>query len=275
MSLPIKQITSPDGRFGERPSRFAPPKEQVAETDPSAALSEVFGRFFSTPRTASIRKKNQLLRDANDAVSLIQVADDGLDTTTTTLSHMRRLASPDQADGAHGAVDRLTEQLALTEDIWTIAQQTLFNAQPVLNGRVHQQRYAAGEGSENLVPISISDIGGMALQLQKAIGAAVNRESVMGSAEVADAQLELIDQMLGSVAEMRAALDALQTRFAEAVARLQRLTENTFEASNRISDVGIAIETSTITRNAIRQLAEQSVPVQANQEPQLTMQLLN
>ncbi|MEO5363410.1 MAG: hypothetical protein H7838_07280 [Magnetococcus sp. DMHC-8] len=274
MSLPIKNIASHDGRLGDRPVHVAPVKEQAAETDATAAHGDFFGHFFSTPRMAIIRRKNQLLRDANDAVSLIQVADEALDTTTTTLGRLRILSTPDPTDPAPNPADRLTEQLALTEDVWSIAQQTAFNGQTLLNGQIQRQMYTVGEGPDGLISITIDDVGGMALALQQGIGTAVSRGATLGREAVADAQLALVDHMLGSVNHLRTTLDSLQTRFAEAVMRLQRLTANTLEASSRISDVGIAIETSTITREAIRQLAEHAVPVQANQQPQLTMRLL-
>ncbi|MBF0399177.1 MAG: hypothetical protein HQL90_00245 [Magnetococcales bacterium] len=273
MSL-IKHISSHDGRLGERPTAAAPSRGHVSEAEPSATQEDFFGHFFSTPETAHIRKKNQSIRDANDAVSLIQVADEGLDSTTTALSRMRLFSIPVPDDTTQNSVERLTEQLGLTEEIWTIAQKTVYNNQHLLNGDVKRQLYSVGEGPENLLSITIEDIGGMALDLQQQIGAVVRRESTLGRQAVAEAQQMLIDEMLGTVVQIRTTLDGLQTRFAEAIRRLQQSSDETLRAGQRIADVAVAIELSTLTRDTIREQAEESLPIQANQQPQLSMQLL-
>lgn len=273
MSL-IKNISSHDGRFGERPSSAALTKGQATETEMSTTQEDFFGHFFSTPETAHIRKKNQSLRDANDAVSLIQVADEALDTTTSALSRIRQFADPTQTNTAQNSAERLTEQLGLTEDIWMIAQKTTFNNQILLSGDVNQQLYSMGEGPENQFSITIENIGGLALDLQQQIGAVVRQESTIGSPAVTDAQQALVDQMLGTVLQIRTTLDSLQTRFAEAITRLQRATDETLRAGQRISDIGLAIELSTLTRDTIRTQAADSLPIQANQQPQLSIQLL-
>ncbi|MEO5351608.1 MAG: hypothetical protein H7835_00090 [Magnetococcus sp. XQGC-1] len=272
MSLLIKHIASHDGRLGDRPGLATPTKEHAADADPSATQEDFFGHFFSTPMMAQIRRKNQLLRDANDAVSLIQVADDALDVTTTALCRMRQLSLPPAA--SQDPVERLTEQLRITEDIWTIAQKTVYCGRPLLNGLVQQQTFLVSDDPEQSIAITIDDVGGMALQLQQKMGSAASREASIGREAMTTLQLEQMETMLERITGMRRALDELQTRFAEAILQLQRLTEGTENARRRIFDVGIAIETSTQTRDIIRRQGEESVAIQANQQPQLTAQLL-
>ncbi|MBF0463365.1 MAG: hypothetical protein HQL87_18545 [Magnetococcales bacterium] len=274
MSLPIKNVVSHDGRLGERPSLATPVKGQVTETELSVAQDDFLGHFFSTPMMTQIRKRNQLLRDANDAVSLIQVADDALDTTTTALVRMRKLSAPNQPDAPQDAVERLTEQLEITEDIWTIAQKTLFNDQPLLNGHINQKVYVVGEGADNLIPITINNMGSMALALQRRIGAVVSTEAAIGTQAVSEAKLELIEQMLSAVVRERANLDALQTRFVQAIANLEHIMEETMLAREQVSDAGVAMEIATIARDTLCHHAEESVPIQANQQPPITMRLL-
>lgn len=272
MSLPITHIASHDGRLGDRPSLATLSKGHGAEADLAAGQEDFFGHFFSTPMMAKIRRKNQLLRDTNDAVSLIQVADDALDVTTTALCRMRRIAS--HTDAGQNPVERLTEQLGITEDIWSIAQKTTYCDQPLLNGQIRQKSFLVSDDPEESIAITIDDVGSMALCLQRAMGHAVSRESVIGREAAADLQRGHMEQMLERVAQIRSALDSLQTRFAEAILALQRATEETEIARQRILDAGIAIQTSTLTREAIRQRGEESVAIQANQHPQLTQRLL-
>ena len=272
MSLPIKHIASHDGRLSDRSSLATPTRGHATDADLSAAQEDFFGHFFSTPMMAQIRRKNQLLRDVNDAVSLIQVADDALDVTTTALCRMRRIST--KTDASQDPVERLTEQLRITEDIWTIAQETVYCGQPLLNGQVRQQSFLVGDTPEQLISITIDDVGGMALDLQRKIGNAVSREATLGKEAVTGLQLEQMGTMLERVTGMRRSLDELQTRFAEAILQLQRLAEGTENARRRIFDVGIAIETSTLTRDIIRRQGGESVAIQANQQPQLTARLL-
>ncbi|MBF0184007.1 MAG: hypothetical protein HQM06_06430 [Magnetococcales bacterium] len=274
MSLPIKQIASHDGRFSNRSASALPVREHVVDPDLAAAHEDFFEHFTSLPQMTEVRKKNQLLRDANDAVSLTQIADEALDSTLAALFRIRSLCQPEQAAVVRQFSERFTEQLQLTEDIWRIAQQTHYNQQPLLTGQVREQRYPAGEEAKHLLPITIDNVAQMALDLQRDLGRAVQQQAPAGELAIASAQWQRVDQDLQAVNRLRHELDGLQTRFITALAHLHRLRDATDEQTLQLSAADIAQEQADIARNAIRQQGEQSVPVQANQEAQLTMRLL-
>ncbi len=83
-----------------------------------------------------------------------------------------------------------------------------------------------------------------------------------------------IDGAVGQIDRMRGDLGALQNRFESTIANLQNVSENLSAARSRILDADIAMETSAMTKNNILQQAGVAILAQANQTPQLALQLL-
>jgi flagellin len=274
MSLLIKQITSHDGRLGNRANTGLPSREHAVDHDLPAAHDDFFGQFTSLPQMTEVRDKNQLVRDANDAVSLTQIADDALDATLVALFRMRTLSQPERGAAARQLSERFLEQLQLTEDIWRLAQKTRFNNQPLLTGQVKGQLYPAGTGTENLLPIHIDDVAQMALELQRDLGIVLRQQAQAGESAIASAQTERIEQDLDKVSRLRHDLDGLQTRFITALAQLRQLRDDTDGLALQLSAPDIAAENAQIARDAIAQHGDEAVPIQANQETQLSMHLL-
>ncbi|MBF0097098.1 MAG: hypothetical protein HQM04_10970 [Magnetococcales bacterium] len=274
MSLLIKQVSSHDGRLGNRSNAALPSREHAADHDLPAAHDDFFGEFTALPHMTEVREKNQLLRDANDAVSLTQIADAALDSTLAALSRMRTLSQPERGSVARQLSERFLEQLKLTEDIWRIAQETRFNSQPLLTGQVKGQLYPAGTGTENLLPIHIDNLAQMALELQRDLGIVVKQQAQAGESAIASAQAARIDQDLGKVSQLRHDLDDLQTRFITALAQLRQMRDETDSLALQLSAPEIAAENAQIARDAIAQHGDEAMPIQANQETQLSMRLL-
>ncbi|MBM9537399.1 flagellin [Desulfobulbus alkaliphilus] len=86
--------------------------------------------------------------------------------------------------------------------------------------------------------------------------------------------LKIVDAALGKIDAQRGDLGALQNRFESTIANLQNVAENLTAARSRIRDADIAQETSEMTKNNILQQAGVSILTQANQTPQLALQLL-
>ena len=86
--------------------------------------------------------------------------------------------------------------------------------------------------------------------------------------------LASIDSALATIDEMRGELGAVQNRFESTIANLNNVAENLSAARSRIMDADIAQETSAMTKNNILQQAGVAILAQANQTPQLALQLL-
>jgi len=98
----------------------------------------------------------------------------------------------------------------------------------------------------------------------------VDISTVQGASDA----IRAIDGAIGQIDRMRGDLGALQNRFESTIANLQNVSENLSAARSRILDADIAQETSAMTKNNILQQAGVAILSQANQTPQLALQLL-
>jgi flagellin len=87
-------------------------------------------------------------------------------------------------------------------------------------------------------------------------------------------KLKTIDSALSKVASTRATLGAQQSRLSSAINNLGIQVENYKSANSRIRDVDFAAATAEFTQSKILSQAGASVLAQANQEPEIVMQLL-
>lgn len=98
----------------------------------------------------------------------------------------------------------------------------------------------------------------------------VDISTVTGAANA----IKSIDGALATIDSMRGSLGAIQNRFESTIANLSNVSENLSAARSRILDADIAMETSAMTKNNILQQAGVAILAQANQTPQLALQLL-
>ena len=98
----------------------------------------------------------------------------------------------------------------------------------------------------------------------------VDISTVQGASDA----IRAIDGAVGQIDRIRGDLGALQNRFESTIANLQNVSENLSAARSRILDADIAQETSSMTKNNILQQAGVAILAQANQTPQLALQLL-
>jgi len=126
-----------------------------------------------------------------------------------------------------------------------------------------------------------SDIAGSAGSLFDT-AAGVANASVLDSINVVDIStvegasdaIKSIDGAISQIDSLRGDLGAIQNRFESTISNLQNVSENLTAARSRILDADIAMETSAMTKNNILQQAGVAILAQANQTPQLALQLL-
>ena len=95
----------------------------------------------------------------------------------------------------------------------------------------------------------------------------------LGSDGTADL-FEKIDNAINEVASYRATVGSVQSRLSRVIDTLDVSDENLNAANSRITDVDYAAETAQFTRTSILQAAGVSVLSQANNAPQLALNLL-
>jgi len=234
----------------------------------NAAKDDSAGLSISDRMGAQVRGLNQSVRNANDAISLVQVAEGALEETTNALQRMRELAVQAANDTyiAGDREDMQNEVDQLISEITRIAANTEFNNQALLDGTYSNKNFHTGADANQTIQMSIR--GASAAHLMAAAGSMVSTQTK------AEAAITALDNALDSVSDIRATLGGFQNRFESIIANLSNVSENTSAAKSRITDADIAAETASLTQNAILQQAGTAILAQANQQPQIALQLL-
>lgn len=236
----------------------------------SRAADDAAGLAISESFRAEIRSLQQAQRNANDGISMLQIAEGAMNESSTLLIRMREL-SIQAANGTLGPTERATvnqEFQGLVEELDRIANITEFNGQPLLNvsaGGTVTFQIGAGANSSNQFSVSAvnATVGGLGLS-----GAAVSTATgALGS-------LALLDSAIGQIASLRASFGTAQNRLESAIRSIAIAVENTSAADSRIRDVDFASETAELTRNQVLQQAGISVLSQANVSAQSALSLL-
>jgi flagellin len=248
----------------------------------NGARDDAAGLSISTRMTAQIRGMNMAIRNTNDAISLVQVAEGALNETSNSLQRMRELAIQASNSSMNGTDrdDLQKEVTQLMEEIQRIGSATQFNNQNVIDGTFATKGFQVGANVGQTLTVTIGDADAAALglstgaaNLAMSIGAGAGAITGTGAGYIGSA-IGKIDNALDSVSDIRSTLGAYQNRFESLIANLSNISENTTAARSRIMDADIAQETSNLTRSAIMQQAGTSILAQANQQPQIALQLL-
>ena len=221
------------------------------------------------------------IRNANDGISVITIADQAVSQIGNVLNRMAELAT----QSSNGVVDNVqrsalqNEFTALSSEIERIAVTTKFNGLNLLDGQkdVVFQIGFDGKSTSQLTYGAVDvRLAGMGLANT---GESASAYSIIGNNEI-DAQsaarvaLDAIQVALTSINQKRGNLGALESRLEVTINNLTVARENFKAAESRIRDVDVATEAAELTRLNILQQAGASILAQANQAPQLALQLL-
>jgi flagellin len=237
------------------------------------AGDDAAGLAISENLRAQIRGLKQASRNAQDGVSLVQVAEGSLNEISSILIRLREL-SVQSASDTIGPVERQflnVEYDQLVSEIDRVADGTEFNGTQLLSGTGSILDFQVGTRNDpNIDRLSFD--ASKADANSAALG--VNLTSVADKAS-AQNSLSAIDQAIVSVSAMRADFGAIQNRLTSTISNLAVSVENMSAANSRIRDVDVAEETAEMTRNNILLQAGTSVLAQANSSAQTALGLLN
>ncbi len=230
------------------------------------------GLAISDQIRANTRSLAQAGRNANDGISLVQVAEGGTNEISNMLVRMRELsiqaASDTIGDLERGFINK--EIQALKSETDRIANNTEFNGTKLLNGSADKLEIQVGLKNNPTEDRLVFDAKAQNVSTE-ALGI-----SEIGTMTKTDAQLNLekLDNALTSLNSNRSALGAVQNRLQSTINNISIYRENLEAARSRIKDTDMAAETSELTRNNILTQAGISTLAQANQNPQLALKLL-
>ena len=245
------------------------------------ASDDAAGLAIADSLRADQRVATVAIRNANDGISTIAIADSALSEIGNVLSRLAEL-SEQSANGVFSVTQRSALQnefTALGSEIERIAVTTQFNGVKLLSGNA-TVTLQVGFNSTSTSQISYTGVQGTLASLGLAAANVSNLTfSVNDSTEAlgqsaARAALDAVNNAIKSLASTRGTLGAAEARLNVAINNLSVARENFASAESRIRDVDVASEAAELTRLGILQQAGASVLAQANQQPSLALSLL-
>ena len=260
------------------------------------------GYAISEVLRADIRSLNQARRNANDGVSLVEVAEGGLHEINNIMIRLREL-SVQAASDTIGTRERTylnQEFFALKDEVDRIAIGTEYNGTRLLTGKAdlpeemledHNFSPLEVQAGKDYMPNADSleapnPINIIRIDMSKlnaftegegslGIGNTQNEEGTRIDTKTgAQMSLTRLDTAMQMVASYRADLGAIQNRLEKTDGAIGLQVEALSAARSRIKDIDFASETANLTQQNILQQAGASVLAQANQQPQIVMKLL-
>jgi flagellin len=234
------------------------------------AADDAAGLVITSGLTSQIDGLQQATRNANDAISLAQVADGAIGEIFNSLQRMRVLTIQSE-NGINSAEDIAALQKEFDQMrnvINNIASNTEFGAMKLLDGTAGNVSFLIGANSGQKAQIALTDnfsTDNTGLSLDGYL---------LGTSPVADI-LGAIDNAIKVTDSSRTELGAVQNALTGTMKNLSNIVENVSASRSRIKDTDYARETTALTRHQILQQSSLSVLAQANQRPQAVISVLN
>lgn len=236
------------------------------------AADDAAGLAISENLKAQIRGLRQANRNANDGISLVQIAEGSLNEVSNMIIRLRELgvqaASDTIGDTERKFLD--VEYQQLKSEIQRVTESTQYNGYDLLNGTGGVIDIQVGVNNDPFKD-RISFNAGAANSTLEALGIVSENLETKESAQVS---LSSLDNALISVNAIRANFGAMQNRLQSTSNNLLVYDENMSAANSRIRDADVAAESAELVRNGILMQAGTSVLGQANQMNQLALKLL-
>ena len=241
----------------------------------NGASDDAAGIAIATSMTAQINGLNAAVKNANDAMSMLQTADGALSETSSLVQRMRELAvlaiNDTYSTTQKSAMS--TEFTALAAQITFIASNTQFNGMKVLDGNggapggTATSVYTFQVGANNAQTMTVT-IASQALDQYALTG------TTIATAATAAAQIALIDTAIGTLNTQRSTIGAAVNRLSHALDNLTNVAANATDSRSKVEDTDYATATSDLARQQIIAQAATAILAQANQQPQYVLSLL-
>ena len=251
----------------------------------NSAGDNAAGLAISTRMTSQIRGLDAAIRNANDAISMVNTAEGALDEITAMLQRMRELAVQ-SGTGTTDSADRAylnSEFVALRSEIDRIVDNTQWNGRNILDGS------AGASTGKSAVAFQIGQDGvktqtlsttfgnfsdGTSGKLSGLASKVITGTTIASAIDMASKSITEIDVVIGDVSSQRATFGAVSNRLTHAVDNLTNVKTNSEASRSRILDTDYASATSELARTQIIQQAGTAMLAQANQLPQTVLALL-
>ncbi|MDX7647067.1 lateral flagellin LafA [Aeromonas caviae] len=248
----------------------------------NSAADDAAGLQMATRLQAQSNGQKVGMRNAQDAVSMMQTAEGAMDEMTNIVQRMKDLATQ-SANGTSTAEDRTAMNAEFTElraELDNITNNTTFGGQSLLKaGGGFQGNVTFQIGGTAAEKLELKDSGTLATALKEVVGTGKGTLDTdiaagigdQGKATAAMAKLDTFSQKIG---ESRSAFGANINRLEHTVNNLSNMKENTDMANGRIMDADFAQESTNMTKNQMLMQAGMSVLSNSNQMTGMVTSLL-
>ncbi len=235
------------------------------------SADDAAGLAISENMKAQIRSSVQARRNANDGISMVQVAEGGLNEVSNIVTRLRELGIQASSDTVgekeRGFID--TEVQQLKSEMERIANTTSWNTTKLLDGSTPVFDFQVGLYSSENDRIQFDTSRNIATL--DALGLS---DVDFTTKEGARDSLRLLDDSQSAINGMRSNIGALQNRLTSTVDTLAVTEENLAAANSRIRDTDVAQASSDMAKNSVMLQAGTATLAQANQTTQLALKLL-
>jgi len=237
------------------------------------ASDDAAGLSIRENMTAQIRGLNAAVRNANDAISMLQTADGALNEVADMLQRMRELGTLAQND-TYSTAQRVAmndEYTQLQSEIDRIADNTQWNGMNLLDGT------GGNWGEESLFTFQVGANAGQTISVvvPDMSTSSLNIDALtIGTVADARDAVTALDDAISVLNSRRSVLGSVINRLTHAVDNLTNVSQNASESRSRVTDTDYATATSELARTQIIQQAATAILAQANQQPQMVLSLL-
>ena len=248
----------------------------------NSAGDNASGLAITSRMTSQIRGLDTAIRNANDAISMVNTAEGALDEITNMLQRMRELAVQ-AGTGTTNSTDRTylnAEFSALRSEIDRIADNTQWNGRNILDGSAGASTgkstvaFQVGANQKQTISTTFGNFNNTTGKLSGLASKVITGTTIASGINMASKSIVEIDVVIGDVSSQRATFGAVSNRLTHAVDNLTNVKTNAEASRSRILDTDYAAATSELARTQIIQQAGTAMLAQANQLPQTVLALL-
>ena len=248
----------------------------------NSAGDNASGLAITSRMTSQIKGLDTAIRNANDAISMVNTAEGALDEITNMLQRMRELAVQ-AGTGTTNSTDRTylhAEFTALRSEIDRIADNTQWNGRNILDGSAGASTGAStvafqvGANQKQTISTTFGNFNNTTGKLSGLASKVITGTTIASAINMASKSIVEIDVVIGDVSSQRATFGAVSNRLTHAVDNLTSVKTNAEASRSRILDTDYAAATSELARTQIIQQAGTAMLAQANQLPQTVLALL-
>jgi len=239
----------------------------------NSAMDDAAGLTIAHSLDAKVSSLNMAARNANDGISLINLAEGALDEVTTMLIRMRELATQ-SINGTYASADRTnlnSEYQALASEITRISDNTFFNGIAVIGG-TDSVTFQVGHSSSDTIAFTAVNMAASAIGSTVALVS--TNIAAVSATNGSTGALGVIDAAIADVDNYRATLGATANRLEHSANNLYTRVENQMAAKSRIEDADYAVEAANLARAQVLQQAGTAMLAQANASTQNVLSLL-